>query len=80
MNEKDLQDRKTTLKIIDFSTESLKMKNFTFEPCPKSNFVRLRLGFDVPEHIAPVRHWKGHCGKSSVGEYQNALFEATKDG
>ena len=33
------------------------MEKFSAKPCLKGYFVRLRLGFDIPEHIAPVRRW-----------------------
>ena len=55
LNEKTLKDRKTTVKIIGFSTWYLEIQYFISEPCPKGNFVGLRLGFEVPEHISPVR-------------------------
>ena len=56
-NEKNLKDSKTFLKINDFFTWYMEIENFIFEPCLKGNFVGFRLGFDVPEHIAPVRRW-----------------------
>ena len=33
------------------------MEKFSCKPCLKGCFVRLRFGFDIPEHIAPVRRW-----------------------
>ena len=33
------------------------MEKFSCKPYLKGCFVRLRLGFDIPEHIAPVRRW-----------------------
>ena len=57
--EKNLKNSKTTLKIHYTFIYCLKMKNFIAGPCLPVNFVRLRLGFDVPEQIAPLRGW-GH--------------------
>jgi len=54
-NEKNLNNNKTTLKINHFLTYVLKMKNFIAGPCLPGQFVGLRLGFDVPEQIAPPR-------------------------
>ena len=55
--EKNLKNSKTTLKIHYTFTYCLKMKNFIAGPCLPVNFVGLRLGFDVPEQIAPLRRW-----------------------
>ena len=52
---KNLKNSKTTLKIHYTFTYCLKMKNFITVPCLPVNFVGLRLGFDVPEQIAPLR-------------------------
>ena len=59
--EKDLKNSKTTLKIHYTFTYCLKIKNFIAGPCLPVNFVGLRLGFDVPEQIAPLRR----CASSS---------------
>ena len=55
--EKNLKNSKTTLKIHYTFIYCLKMKNFIAGPCLPVNFVGLRLGFDVPEQIAPLRRW-----------------------
>ena len=55
--EKNLKNSKTTLKIHYTLTFCLKIKNFIAGPCLPVNFVGLRLGFDVPEQIAPLRRW-----------------------
>ena len=52
---KNIRNNKTTLKIHYTFTYCLKMKNFITGPCLPVNFVGLRLGFDVPEQIAPER-------------------------
>ena len=49
--------KQTTLKIHHTFTYYSKMKNFIAGPCLPVNFVGLRLGFDVPEQIAPLRRW-----------------------
>ena len=53
--EKNLKNSKTTLKIHYTFTYCLKIENFITGPCLLVNFVGLRLGFDVPEQIAPLR-------------------------
>ena len=53
--EKNLKNSKTTLKIHYTFTYCLKMKNLVAGPRLPVNFVGLRLGFDVPEQIAPLR-------------------------
>jgi len=53
--EKNHKNSKTTLKIHYTFTYCLKMKNFIAGPSLLVNFVRLRLGFDVPKQIAPLR-------------------------
>ena len=57
LNEKSQNDNKTLPKINDFFVLYWKIENFTIKPYPTYYFVRLRLGFDVPEQIAPVRRW-----------------------
>ena len=53
--EKNVKNSKTTLKIYYTITYFLRIKNFIAGPCLPVNFVGLRLGFDVPEQIAPLR-------------------------
>ena len=53
--EKNLKNSKTTLKIHYTFTYCSKIKNFITGPCLLVNFVGLRLGFEVPEQIAPLR-------------------------
>ena len=57
MNEKNFKDNKTILEINDFFTWCVEIENSIFEPCLKGDFVAFRLGFEVPEHIAPVCRW-----------------------
>ena len=54
-NEKNLKNSATTLKVHYTFTYCLEMKNFITGPCLPINFVGLRLGFDVPEQITPLR-------------------------
>ena len=54
-NEKNLNNSQTTLKINHTFTYCLKIKNFIAGLCLPVYFVGLRLGFDVPAQIAPVR-------------------------
>ena len=54
-NEKSLKNNRMTLKITHSFTYCLKIKDCNAEPCLPGHFVGLRLGFDVPEQIAPVR-------------------------
>ena len=55
--EKNFKNSEITLKIHYTLTYYSKMKNFIAGPCLPVNFVGLRLGFDVPEQIAPLRRW-----------------------
>ena len=61
---KYLKNSKTTLKIHYTFTYCLKMKTFITGPCLLVNFVGLRLGFDVPEQIAPLRRCPPVSGSS----------------
>ena len=54
-NEINLKKNKTTLKINHSFTYCLKMNNFIAGPRLPGHFVKLKLGSDVPEHIAPLR-------------------------
>ena len=54
---KNLKNNETTLKINHSFTYCLKMNNFIAGPWLPGHFVGLRLGSDVPEHIAPLRRW-----------------------
>ena len=53
--EENLKNSETTLKIHYTFTYYSKMKNFIAGPCFPVNFVGLRLRFDVPEQVAPLR-------------------------
>ena len=56
-NEKCLKNNRTTLKITHSFAYCLKIKRCIAKPCLPGRFVGLRLGFDVPEQIVPVRRW-----------------------
>ena len=55
LNEISVKDNKTIPKINDFFILYLKIGNITIQSYWTGFFVGLRSGFDVPEHIAPVR-------------------------
>ena len=69
---KNLKNNKTTLKINHTFSYCLKMKNFIAGPCHLVYFVGLRLGFDVPKQIFPVRRWSEGQPEGSEGHSEGS--------
>ena len=73
-HEKNLKNSKTTLEIHYTFTYYLKIKNFVAGLCFPVNFVGLRLGFDVPEQVAPLRRYPSRLAGSSTKTTDQVRF------